>query len=416
VTAGVQTHLLRDVVRATSGCTDPSDALERLAGVLVGRLADWVVADRLDDPDLVARVVALGPAGPLDLPVGSDVRRSSARAGGLLAALLESPGRTLRLGEQELRHLQTHEDPRVRAQAAQITALPVQDVVLLGLGPRALAGVLTLGRSDRPFSADELALAADVALHVGLVLEAGRLLQAQRDMSGALQKSLLPPLPRVDGLVLSARYHPAVQGLEVGGDWYDAFVLPDGALALVVGDATGHDLAAAASMAQLRSALRALAVDRQEPPARVLSRLDEVGSALDGEASGTCLYAQLEPPGPDAGPGWQLCWSSAGHLPPLLLRAGHAELLETPADLMLAVDPAAQRADHERELLPGDLLLLYTDGLVEERRRSLDAQLALLGALVEGAAGLHPEQLADLLLAALPGEDDAAVLVVRVDG
>jgi len=275
--------------------------------------------------------------------------------------------------------------------------------------------VLLLGRSDRPFSADELALATAVALHAGLVLEAGRLLRAQRDMSAALQKSLLPALPRVDGLLLSARYHPAVQGLEVGGDWYDAFVLPDGALALVVGDATGHDLAAAASMAQLRSALRALAVDRQEAPAQVLGRLDRVGGALDEDASGTCLYARLEQPVPGAGPGRRLRWSSAGHLPPLLLRAGRAELLETPADLMLGVDPAGERLDHERELLPGDLLLLYTDGLVEERRRSLDAQLALLRAVVEGAADQHPERLADLLLAALPGDDDAAVLLVRVE-
>ena len=414
MTAGGATHLLRDVVRATAACTDPHEALARLAGLLVGRLAEWVVADRLDDPDLVVRVAALGPSGPLGLPAGADARRSSAQAGGLLAAVLDSPSRTLRLGEPELRRLATQGDPRVREQVAQLTALQARDVVLLGLGGRQPAGVLVLGRSDRAFTRDELVLAADVALHVGLVLDAARLLQAQRNVSAALQKSLLPPLPPVEGLALSARYHPAVQGLEVGGDWYDAFLLPDGALALVVGDATGHDLAAAASMAALRSGLRALAVDRQEQPAQVLGRLDRVGDALRAAASGTCLYARLESPVPGAGTAWRLRWSSAGHLPPLLLRDGRAQLLETPADLMLGVDPAAVRTDHERALHPGDLLLLYTDGLVEERRHSLDAQLAGLCRLVEGAVGADPEALAELLLGALPGDDDAAVLVVRV--
>jgi serine phosphatase RsbU (regulator of sigma subunit) len=232
-------------------------------------------------------------------------------------------------------------------------------------------------------------------------------------VSVALQQNLLPELPVIPGLSLAARFTPAVAGLAVGGDWYDAFGLPGGEIALVVGDATGHDVQAAARMAELRNLLRSVAVDRLDAPAQTLARLDAVVDRVAPELSGTCLYARLTV-GPASS---RLEWSSAGHLPPVLLRGGAAELLDTPADLMLGVRLGTARADHVRDLEPGDLLVLYTDGLVEERHAGLDERLEVLRQRVEQLASAGPERLADRLVTELAsGEDDVAVLVVSLDG
>ena len=181
-------------------------------------------------------------------------------------------------------------------------------------------------------------------------------------------------------------------------------------MAVVVGDATGHDAQAAARMAELRNLLRGTAVDAQQPPAETLSRLDRVIDHLTPELSGTCVYLQLDPVGR------RLRWSSAGHLPPVLLRNGAAELLETRPDLMLGVRAGTERSDHERDLRSGDVLVLYTDGLVEQRRTPLDVRLEALRQAVQAVSGLGVEQVADALVQQLPsGDDDVAVLVVLVE-
>jgi serine phosphatase RsbU (regulator of sigma subunit) len=165
-------------------------------------------------------------------------------------------------------------------------------------------------------------------------------------------------------------------------------------------------------MAELRNLLRALAVDGQAGPAETLTRLDRVTAHLAPELSGTAVYAQLQPHGDGGG---LLRWSSAGHLPPVLLRGGCAEVLRTPADLMLGVRVDAERTEHVRELLPDDLLVLYTDGLVEERRSDLDDRLDGLARLLEQLGPDEPELLVDVLVERLASrEDDVAVLVVRL--
>ncbi len=406
--------LVRDAVRRLAACFDATQVLQQLAGLVTAELVDWCLADRLDDPDLVTRVAAEGRDGPLALPPrtegAADSRRSSAAAVGLLTQLVLAPQRMLRLSHEDAVRLAGGPDPRLRAQGELALRLGVADVLVLGLTRRdQLLGVLTVGRVAQPFDDEQIALLADIALLAGLALDGARLLQVQRSVSAALQTTLLPPLPVLAGLTLAARYLPAGQGLEVGGDWYDVFALPNG---MVFGDATGHDVAAAASMAELRNLLRASAIDRCEPPDATLARLDRTTAELGASASATCLYAQLE----RTASGQRLRWSSAGHLPPVRLRGATAELLETPPDLMLGVDPLSQRAEHVCELDPGDVLVLFTDGLVEDRRTGLDDRLDLLVRLVEQAAGEHPEQLSDRLVRELAGrEDDVAVLVVRLD-
>ena len=413
--------VLAQLVRAIATAGDADEVLRRTAELLVGgapAICDWVIADRLADPDLVVRVAALGPAGPLSLPRlagAASARRSSATSGGILAALRDTAPPVLRFGADDLARRLGSDDQRLRTQAELATALGTVDALVLGVAARGrLSGVLALGRTTAAFCAADLELLELVVLQVGLALDAAGLLEAQRDVSAAMQRSLLPPLPAVPGLSLAARYQTALHGLDVGGDWYDAFVLPDGALALVIGDATGHDIVATASMAGLRHQLRALALDRDEQPAAALARLDRTGSLLGEPASATCVYARLSP---RAGGGWSLRWSSAGHLPPVLVRAGRSTVASTPPDLMLGVDPDTVRTDTEVALAAGDLLLLCTDGLVEQRRSPIDERLEVLRDLVEQHAGSHPEQLADALLAALArdSEDDVALLVVRVD-
>ena len=396
---------------------DAGRVMHSVAELLVAGSVDWCLADVLEPPDLVTRVVALGRDGPLDVPqdLGPvDARRSSAQSVGALAHLVVVPGRRLHLSIDEVRALVGSDDPKMRAQAELALALGMTEALVLGLVSQdQLLGVLTVGRTARGFDPAEVELLSDVAALTGMALHGVRLRELERGVSTVLQRNLLPALPLVPGLSLAARFTPAGKALAVGGDWYDAFVLPGGEVAVVVGDATGHDVQAAARMAELRNLLRAIAVDRQDTPAGTLARLDRVTGHLAADLSGTCLYARLAV----QDDGRRLSWSSAGHLPPVLLRAGEARLLETDPDLMLGVVSDTPRADHSHRLLRRDVLVLYTDGLVEDRRTGLDERLELLRRTVaELGADAGVEWLADELVARMASrEDDVAVLVVRVD-
>jgi phosphoserine phosphatase RsbU/P len=406
--------LLGEVVRSTAGAADTGELLHTAARLLTS-CADWVIADRLDDPDLVVRVAAYGASGPLPLPEtpGPEaVRRSGAASVGLLPLVREAPHRLLRLRANELHALAAGEEPHAARQASTALALGAADLLVVGLVARdTVVGVLILG-SRSPFQQAVVDEICDVALHLGLALDAARLLAGQRAIATALQTSLLPPLPAVPGLRLAARYHPAAQGLTVGGDWYDAFRLGS-ELVAVIGDASGHDVGAAARMSDLRNLLRAYAVVDGHAPSAVMARMDRTADTLGLESTATCLLARLEPTQDAA---WRIRWTNAGHLPPIHLHAGRAELVETLPDLMLGVDPSTRRSDHERSLVPGDVLLLYTDGLVEVRGSSLDARIEQLRCTVERHAAGGPDQLVDVLLAAMGAgaTDDIALLALEV--
>lgn len=407
-------QLLARAVRSLCTAIDGGRAMEDLAQVLVPDAADWCLIDLLEPPDLVTRVVAIGTAGQLDLPLDQGevhARRSSAQAVGVLSLLVDAPGRRLQLTAADFAAAASSPDVRMRSQGKLAESLGTTEALVLGLASGGdLLGVLTMGRCGRGFDAADAERLSDVAAAAGLALSGVRLRELQRSVSTALQRSLLPPLPIVPGLAVAARFVPAMQGLAVGGDWYDAFPLPDRQVAVVVGDATGHDAQAAARMAELRNLLRGTAVDAQQPPAETLSRLDRVIDHLTADLSGTCVYVQLDLIGR------RLRWSSAGHLPPVLLRDGAAELLETRPDLMLGVRVGTERVDHERDLRSGDVLVLYTDGLVEQRRTPLDARLEALRQAVQAMSGLGVEQVADALVQQLPsGDDDVAVLVVHIE-
>lgn len=297
---------------------------------------------------------------------------------------------------------------------------PVQDgaVAVLPLSSRGrLLGVVSLGWPEaRDFRQENREVKAALAAYAAQSLERALLLDQRRDVARTLQEAMLTALPQPARFRLAAAYLPAAQADEVGGDWYDGIVLPDGDLAVMVGDVTGHDMDAAARMGQLRSTLRAFAWDRPDAsPSSWLGRLDRAdeGLALATVASALVARFTVGEQGRT-----RARWSSAGHLPPVLVRPGEdGRLLDLGNDLLVGVDPTRSRQDHEVDLAPGDTLVLYTDGLVERRDIPLEHALRGLAREAGRLAAKDPEAFVRDLTATLvdgrPG-DDVAVLAVRV--
>ena len=243
--------------------------------------------------------------------------------------------------------------------------------------------------------------------------------RATRSLVELLQRSLLTDPPRSEHLDIAVRYRPAAREVQIGGDWYDAFVSPAGDTTLVVGDVTGHDWTAAAVAGQLRNMLRgvASALDHRRPD-RVLGGLDRALRETGIGTLATAVVAHIEEPRPAATDRARvLRWSNAGHPPPLLIAPdGTATLLERPADLLLGVDADVPRRQHAAALQPGATVVLYTDGLVERRDAPLDDGLARLLAAAPDLARRPLDDLCDGLLERLRPDltDDIALLAVRV--
>ena len=257
----------------------------------------------------------------------------------------------------------------------------------------------------------------EAAAQAELLAQVTRREAEQRALADRLQQALLTPPPEPDQLHVVVRYRPAASEAQVGGDWYDAFLQPDGATVLVIGDVVGHDHEAAATMGQLRGILRTLGYSRGAAgPAEILRAVDRTALGLDVDGLATVLLARVErrPDVPDAGTR-TLRWSNAGHLPPLLLTAdGRVTCLDSPPDLLLGVDVDTARTEHTAELPDGSTLLLFTDGLVERRGESLDDGLARLQQVLAGLVDLPLDALCDRLLDQLAADgDDVALLAVR---
>jgi serine phosphatase RsbU (regulator of sigma subunit)/PAS domain-containing protein len=301
-----------------------------------------------------------------------------------------------------------------------LARLAPHEIVVIPLRGRGrIRGLITLSRGeDRGrFSDAELSSLREVMGQIGLALDNAHLHAARRDLAEELQRSLLTPLPEPDHLHLVARYVPAATGAQIGGDWYDAFLVRDGSTLLVIGDVTGHDLRAAVSMAQVRNLLRGGAHAVVQPPAEILATLDLALHDLAVGAISTAILARIERPDELLERNQRLLrWSSAGHPPPLLLHPdGHAELLRRRTDMLLGLVPETERHDHTEVIPAGATVLLYTDGLVERRGESLREGLERLRTAAERLAGLPLEDLCDRLVAELAAEseDDVALLAVR---
>ena len=288
--------------------------------------------------------------------------------------------------------------------------VPVELIAVPTVEDGAVTGVvvsfrdLTDRRAAERHAAEVATLAAEAA--------------AQRELSDRLQQALLTPPPEPDHLHVAVRYQPAGHQAQVGGDWYDAFLQPDGATMLAIGDVVGHGSGAAAAMGQLRGLLRALAYDNDEPPSATLSRMERAAAGLAVTQLATVILARIErlPDVPVSGRRI-LRWSNAGHVPPVLLAPdGTTTVLATHPELMLGVDAAARRSDSTAEIADGYTLLLVTDGLVERRDSDIDAGIERLREALRDLAGTPLEDLCDGLLARLVpgnGDDDVALVAVR---
>ncbi len=270
-------------------------------------------------------------------------------------------------------------------------------------------GVLHVGTlRERAFDAEDVELLQRAGDRAALAIFS-RLSERERGLADALQRSLIPRLPQVPAVSLAGRYLPA-SAARLGGDWYDAFPLPDGRIGMAIGDVVGHGFHAAAIMGQLRSGLRAYGLDGM-PPGEVLERLNRLVRQLEPGRTATLVYLVLDPHG------GHMAVASAGHPPPLVDPIeGDAWFAKLPSSVPLGAVRHARYDEVEAELEPGAALVLYTDGLVEHPGESLDAGLERLRATVHAGPG-ELEKLGDALVAKLlpdgARDDDAALLMVR---
>lgn len=227
-----------------------------------------------------------------------------------------------------------------------------------------------------------------------------------------LQHAIMPPAQaplRVPSLQVAVRYRPAETEHLVGGDWYDAVVLPSGLVLLCVGDVAGHGIEAATSMVVLRNALRGLAVTGAGP-AQLLSWLNIVAHHLTGAVTATAVCGLYD------GESRTLRWARAGHLPPVLVRGQEATPLPTLKGLLLGALPEAVYEETELQLAAGDTLLMYTDGLIERRDRSVEESLAhLLHTASSGPRALDKQLDRLLTYSRSDTDDDTCIVGIRVE-
>ncbi|MER8058376.1 SpoIIE family protein phosphatase [Streptomyces sp. SID8366] len=393
-----------------------------LAEVAVPELADVAAVDLLEAV-VEGRPSTLGPA---DAAVLRALALRPEDASDAVRAA-DTPGRIARYAPDRLvtECVRTGEAvlvPRVKDEDLPRIARSPEAAVLLGraglhsylavplIARGEVLGALDLKRTvnARPFDADDVLLARELAARAAVQIDNARWYQNARNTALTLQRSLLPSSPPVTtGLEVASRYQPAGATSEVGGDWFDVIPLEGGRTALVVGDVMGSGIGAAATMGRLRTAtttLTALGLD----PAVLLAHLDKTTSALDHSIA-TCVYAVHDPR-------LRQCRiANAGHLPPARIRPGRPpELLDLPTGVPLGVG-GVSFSTVTVDFAPGDELVLYTDGLVETRHHTLDERLDLMLSLLTDPT--RPlEETCDLLLRTLhhpDNHDDVALLIAR---
>ncbi|TJZ54119.1 GAF domain-containing protein [Streptomyces piniterrae] len=264
----------------------------------------------------------------------------------------------------------------------------------------------------RRFDRDDEDMVVALAGAAGIAIENARLFAELRDSAETFQRLLLPTLPDLRPLTAAAVYRPSAQPNPLGGDWYDAIKLPEGAVGVVIGDVVGHDLHAAAVMSSTRSMLQALLFDLRTPPSAVLAQLDRTLNATgDSPVTTTCLALIAPHEG-----SWTLHWSTAGHMPPLLITPGRkVEYLDAEPGLPLGVNTAEGRPDHTHPLPAGATVVFFTDGLIEHPDHTIDESLTALAELAITHAALPLQEFVQALADNHPsdGHDDIAILALR---
>lgn len=411
--------LLNKVGSALSSTLDAVERLRRVCRILVPELADWCVADLVDDQGALERVcISHRDPGTTDFlaDLTGALPALPETATGPVSRVLHGAGPLL-VRAAELHAVEAAADPLHAANLELFARLGADTLIVSPLrARRRVLGVLTVVRASGrpPLTEADVTLVENLTHRIALAVDNARLYAQTQAIAERLQRSLLPALPAVDDLRIEARYAPAAATAEVGGDWYDCFVLPDGDTALIIGDVTGHDLQAAVTMSQVRNMLRGIACDRQEPPGRIIRRLDLVIDNLYPHQTATCVYALLKRPAEGV---YELQWARAGHPPPLLMTPdGATRYLQDAHGILLGLDPGAERPSARTRLPVGSTLLLYTDGLIERRGESLEHSMTRLRQHAAGLVDRHLGAFCDELLASLAPDpqDDIALLALRL--
>lgn len=397
--------------RELADASDLRETLERLADLSLQALGEICSIDMFDEDGRIVRMVAKH-RDPALQPIVDRLRDefTPELVGWHPAAEVLRSGVTRwsdHLGIEFLRGASPDPDHFALAQALGYRSYVTVPIVAGG----GVMGALTVVSTSRSFAPDDVAMAEQLAHQVAGLIDNARRFDTAAHTSRVLQASLLPrQLPQVPGLSIHSRYLAGARALEVGGDFYDVYRLPTGQVAFAIGDVAGHDRSAAALMGHVRTATRALA-GHTGCPAALVDAVRGTWSVLEFDRIATAIVGAVDP-----GTG-AVALASAGHYPPLLVDGGPtATYLPLRPGPPFGV-PAGPAVQWEGTLAAGQLLLLYTDGAVDERGTGIEASMAAL-AVAAAVPSPDPATVCDRVVARLTADrvDDAALLALRFDG
>lgn len=413
-TAEIRTTALAESGRILASSLDYEQTLRNVVEIAVPALADYCSIDLLGNRGVLRRVAAahrdperrqlaaeLGSLRDVSLDPGHPVRR----------ILSTGTSQLYRVVEDELIVAAAHDEHHVEL-LRKLEALSIV-IVPLRVAARAI-GVLTLATdvSGRRLDRDDLELAEQLGRRAAVAVDNSRLHTTLRDVAETLQQGLLPgPVPDIPGWEIATLYRPTETELrvDVGGDFYE-LIEHEGGWFVIVGDVTGKGVGAASVTALMRHGARVAC--RAEPsPAAILDRLDEALAQQPTRAMATAICLKLD--------GQRVTVSSAGH-PPAIIVSTDGGLAEAPrAEPMLGAFRVPPRHEEELAVSPGDLLIAYTDGVIDARGRSDRFGIERLRRLLAKQAGLEPAAALDALAAELdafasgPIDDDVAAVALR---
>lgn len=300
-------------------------------------------------------------------------------------------------------------EPRERFMLGELAPRSYVGLPMLARGELVATLMLVMSESNRRFVESDLPHLTDIANRAALSLENARLYDHERWVAAALQRELLSrPLPQDDRVALRALYHAGGALVEIGGDYFDCFFVAPDRVAIAIGDVVGHGIPAATVMGQLRTALRAFALDGRGP-VDTLDRLELFASSIEGSEFSSVAYAELDVNERE------LVYACAGHPPPILVSpAGQPTVLWDGRSPLLGVTQGFQRAQGRVSVEPGSTLVMYTDGLVESRKRSLDDGIAALIDLLQADPLVDLETLVEKLRSDDGHHDDVCVLTLTL--
>src|SRR3954468_20185975 len=409
-------QLLADAGRALGRSLEWEQTFPEIASMVAGTLADWCAIEVVEENGTV-RLAAFAHRDPELEKIGLELAGRHPPSAGRLRGALASGRSELRaeLSDEEIAG--AARDPEGLGALLELGMRSALAVPMIARGRVVGAISMVSGDDSRRFREDDKALAEELARRCGLALDNARLFRERSRIARTLQESLLPPmLPELPGLDLAARVRAAVEGLEVGGDFYDLFETGDSGWAVAIGDVCGKGSEAAAITALARYTVRAAAM-RQDDPSQILALLNEalLRQRTDKRFC-TVLYGRLEA----NGAGHWFEFASGGHPLPLVLRAADGGGEVGMPGTLLGIVPDPDLNDDRVSLAPGDALVLYTDGVTDSAAPAHITTASELAAAVGSPVGLDADSIAERVMqTALAGageqpRDDIAILVLKV--